>query len=167
MNQLQIRGIDLANDLEKIVDLSVGRDDLHPIEEMERHVRQPYFDPQGFLVAEKDGEIIGYAEGHLGYWQIDTITDTEVLKDDSEIGCIERILVHEKHRRKGIGTTLMKSVLEYLKSRGAKAVVVGALVSKEKEIAAKRLYEKFGFREIHTWKSRDYGEMKMLMVFLV
>ena len=137
MNQLRIRRIDIGNDLEKIVELSVGRDDLHPIEEMERYVGQPHFDPQSFLIAERDGEIIGYVEGHLGYWQIDTITDREVVKDDGEIGCIERILVHEKHRRKGIGTALMKGVLEYLKGKGAKAVVVGALASEKKEIAAK------------------------------
>ena len=131
---MQIRGIDLANDLEKIVELSVGRDDLHPIEEMERYVRQPHFDPQGFLVAERDGEIIGYVEGHMGYWQIDTIADKIIVKDDGEIGCIERVLVHEKHRRKRIGTALMKSVLGYLKTRGARAVVVAALASEKRRL---------------------------------
>lgn len=125
-------------------------------------MQRPPFDSKGFLVAEKNDEIIGYIEGHLGYWIADG-----VFKAHNAIGFIERILVHEKYRRKGIGTTLVKSFLEHLKSLGARAVIVDTVTDEKRELAAKGLYKKFGFKEICKWTSKEHGKLKRLIKILV
>ncbi|RLG38911.1 MAG: ribosomal-protein-alanine N-acetyltransferase [Candidatus Alkanophagales archaeon] len=80
--------------------------------------------PDNFLVYEDDesGEVQGY-----------------VLFDDD--GHIISIAVAREHRRRGIGTSLVRAVL---RSSGGRAFVE----VRESNIGAQRFYEKLGFRRV-------------------
>lgn len=96
-------------------------------------------DPDFFLVAELDQAIVGFIYGtesrHI---------PTEVLQNwnSGKVGSIETLAVEVKLRRKGIGTLLLKELLELFKDRGIDTVTLSVPAN---EIAAQKLYQKFGF----------------------
>lgn len=79
---------------------------------------QPYFDPEGLIVAVDDGKIVGYV--HAGFGCNATKTDI-----DHTVGVICVLLVLPSHRRQGIGTELLRRGEWYLKEAGAKAIHAG------------------------------------------
>jgi len=115
--------------------------DLNVIETIERSsFKAPYpksilkvlmiLADDGFIVAEKQGKVVGYA-----------ISIVEAGKR----GHLISIAVDPRYRRKGIGKTLLKHSLSYLKSRGARTVFLEVRAS---NVAAQALYRSFGFKKV-------------------
>ena len=88
------------------------------------------------LVAEDDGEILGYAYGRC------ESRDWNMLLDDH--GAIHDVLVDPGARRKGLGQALMQAMLDEFKKRGLERVVLSTMVGNE---PAQRLFESLGFRK--------------------
>lgn len=81
-------------------------------------------EPQGCFVAEHDSEVIG------------TVTATTYGQALAWIGMM---LVHPAHQRRGIGTRLIRQVLEYLQHRGIECIKLDATP------LGRPVYEKVGF----------------------
>ncbi|MHC1582198.1 MAG: ribosomal protein S18-alanine N-acetyltransferase [Candidatus Syntropharchaeia archaeon] len=86
--------------------------------------------PDGFLVAEVDGRIVGFI--------------IAILTMDGE-GRIFSIAVDEGYRRKGIGTALLNSAFEILKEKGVDSVRLEVRVTNH---PAQSLYRKLGFVDV-------------------
>lgn len=83
-----------------------------------------------YVVAEKDGRVQGYA----GLWCI------------LDEGHITNVAVHPDHRKKGLGFTLVKTLLDLAqKIRQVKSFTLEVRVSNGHAI---KLYQKFGFVEM-------------------
>ena len=93
------------------------------------------------LLAERDGELVGYAV--VG---ISPVSDT-LLPDTWETGErvaeIESLSVAPAARGAGIGSALMDRIDAELEAEGVRDVLIGALVA---NVDAIRLYERRGFR---------------------
>jgi ribosomal protein S18 acetylase RimI-like enzyme len=109
------------------------------------------FEPNGCFVAEMDGRVVGSA------------TSTRYLPNSGpgSFGWIGMVLVDPDYRRHGIGSTLLKRCIEYLKECGVETVKLDATPM------GKLVYEKLGFRDeykIERWegvgsKTCVYGEI--------
>lgn len=97
------------------------------------------------FVAEDDGKVVG------AVW-------TRIMEDyghvDSQTPSFAISLIQE-YRGKGIGTELMKKMLEHLKNQGFKK----ASLAVQKSNYAVRMYEKVGFRKV------DENNEEYIMVF--
>ncbi|WP_410497072.1 ribosomal protein S18-alanine N-acetyltransferase [Cellulosilyticum sp. ST5] len=82
-----------------------------------------------YQIAEIDGQIIGYG----GLW---------CVMDEGEI---TNIAVDGDYRRQGIGEAILEALLQIAKQKRLTIVHLEARVS---NVAAKGLYEKFGFHQI-------------------
>jgi GNAT superfamily N-acetyltransferase len=82
-----------------------------------------YFEPEGCFVAELDGSPVG--------------TTTTCLL--GQVAWIAMVLVDENHRRRGIGTHLLRHTLEYLDNRRAPTIRLDATQS------GRPVYEQLGF----------------------
>jgi len=81
-----------------------------------------------YLIAKVNNQIVGFA----GVW---------VIIDE---GHITNIAVHPNFREKGIGTTLLQSLIDHLEDWGCNSLTLEVRSSND---AAKGLYKKFGFLE--------------------
>jgi ribosomal protein S18 acetylase RimI-like enzyme len=81
---------------------------------------KPYFDPDGLTVAEDDGKVVGFIHSGFGPNSAET-----ALAFDPGIICA--IAVRPSHRRKGIGSQLLKHAEEYLAKLGSKEIVAGGM----------------------------------------
>jgi GNAT superfamily N-acetyltransferase len=86
-------------------------------------LRLLYFEPEGCFVAELDGSAIG-------------TTTTCVL---GQVAWIAMVLVDESHRRRGIGTHLLRHALDHLDSRQVPTIRLDATE------LGRPVYEKLGF----------------------
>jgi ribosomal-protein-alanine N-acetyltransferase len=84
-----------------------------------------------FLVAECDGQTVGYTIGAL-------------VQHQRATGWIIRLVVAERYRRRGFGESLVAAVIAGLRERGAYEVYLS--VAPENH-AARALYERHGFLE--------------------
>src|SRR5436309_2328098 len=85
---------------------------LRSLAPLERCVlSKPYFDPDGLIVAEDDGTPVGFVHAGFG------ANDQETACDRSR-GVICAIAVRSTHRRRGIGSQLLRQAEEYLAARG-------------------------------------------------
>ena len=92
----------------------------------ENTLRSEFFFRSGiFLTAEKDGKILGCIIG----------------SQDLETAFIDNIAAAVSARRQGVGTALMKAFFEEL----YESVTMVSLEVRESNIAAQKLYSKFGF----------------------
>lgn len=100
-----------------------------------------------YLVAERDGKVIGYA----GAW---------IVLDESHI---TNVAVTETERGKGIGIALMEKLLWYLSNLGA---AYATLEVRESNSRAQAMYTKLGFVKVGKRKKyyEDNGEDAWLMV---
>jgi ribosomal protein S18 acetylase RimI-like enzyme len=89
------------------------------------------------FICENEGNIIGSAyfipQGH----------PTSIYPTDWSY--IRMISVHPDNQKKGIGTRLLAHCIDYAKQEGEKIV---GLHTAEKMIAARRIYERFGFNKV-------------------
>lgn len=82
-----------------------------------------------FFKAEEDGQVLGYGSAH-------------VVFDEAEV-C--NIAVFEEHRNKGVGKSILNSILAHCKARGVKKVF---LEVNELNVGAIALYDKVGFKAL-------------------
>ncbi|MGO9910936.1 MAG: mycothiol synthase, partial [Acidimicrobiales bacterium] len=105
-------------------------------QELEEREAQPWFDPDGFLLHEIDGQLAAFC------W-------TKVQDDDhdeGEVGEIYVIAVNPDFQRRGLGRELVLAGLDHLHSVGlAKAMLY---VDRENE-EARGLYRMLGFHDDH------------------
>lgn len=80
------------------------------------------------LVAVLEGKVVGYILANYRFHE----------------GHILNVTVHRDHMRKGVGTHLMKLVMEMLRQRQC---TVAYLEVRASNLGARQLYEKLGFRE--------------------
>lgn len=116
----------------------VTEKDLAPIIEIEQISFKPPWpeilfrsivkDP-GFVLYEKNGNVLGYAA---------------VIVIDN-YGHLVNIAVHPEHRRKGIGSELLKWCMDYAKENGAGYIT---LEVRTRNLEARKFYSKHGFRVI-------------------
>ena len=79
---------------------------------------QPYFDPQGLILACDDGQVIGMAHGGFG-------TKHDQSGIDPTTGILCAVIVHPEYRRRGIGRELVRRVEHYLTERGSHVLQAG------------------------------------------
>ncbi len=84
----------------------------------------PYFDPRGVIIAEINGECVGY--GHAGFCPTE---DKSAL--DWTHGTICAVLVSAAHRRRGIGREIVRRLKSYLRERGATTIYGGSPLGQE------------------------------------
>lgn len=110
--------------------------------------------PESFLVAEKDGEIIGFING--------AVTDEKTIADEmfedislhNPKGAYQSIFgldVIEKYRHQGLASRLMEAMIEHAREEGRKGLI---LTCKDRLIG---FYEKFGYRNMGISKSVHGG----------
>ncbi len=79
---------------------------------------QPYFDPNGLIIAVENGEVVGFILAGFG-------PNAELSALDYTRGVICAVIVHPKFRRRGIGRELVLHAETYLKSKGATLITAG------------------------------------------
>ncbi|MDI6902698.1 MAG: ribosomal protein S18-alanine N-acetyltransferase [Methanocellales archaeon] len=100
----------------------------------------------GFLVAEKDGIVMGFVVGML-------ISESE--------GRIFSIAVSKKHRRSGVATLLVKELLDAFRRNGVTSV---RLEVRKSNLIAQKLYQKLGFEMVGVApKYYSDGESALIM----
>ena len=102
--------------------------------------------PEGFLVAEEDGKVVGLAYGYFRDVPKEVLNNWGV----SKVATIELLVVNPKYRKHGIGTSLVDSLIGIFKKAGVDMI---GLTCPEGASPAKRLYEKVGF-EISAYHMR-------------
>ena len=85
--------------------------------------------PSGFIVAELNGEVIGYAIGAMRW---------------GGVGHVLAIAVDPPYRRRGIGSMLMMDLLDRLRANGAKKI---RLEVRKSNLGAQQFYRSLGFHK--------------------
>lgn len=105
-----------------------------------------YMKPPGnhFWVAEADGRVVGM----IG------------LMHSDGTGEIRRLRVAQSHRRRGIGSALLETALEFCREQNYLKVALDTYVEREPTV---KLFEKFHFR--HN-RSREYAGKELMYFYL-
>jgi ribosomal-protein-alanine N-acetyltransferase len=111
--------------------------------------------PEGFLVAERDDEIVGYIMCRLEFG-FSNLGINIVRK-----GHIVSVAVMPEHRKRGLGRALLEEAMKAMKDKGCKEVFLEVRVS---NLPAITLYEKMGYMEVRKipYYYRD-GETALVM----
>jgi ribosomal protein S18 acetylase RimI-like enzyme len=80
---------------------------------------KPYFDPHGLILAEADGHPVGFAHAGFG-------PSADGSNIDTNVGVTCTVAVLPSHRRRGIGSELLRRCEAYLRQRGAQDLLAGA-----------------------------------------
>ncbi|MFW9843425.1 MAG: GNAT family N-acetyltransferase [Candidatus Thorarchaeota archaeon] len=115
-----------------------------PISEADLKVTQLF--PEGFIVAEEGGEVIGLVFGYFKDVPEEILANWKV----SKVATIELLVVDPKYGNQGVGTSLLEKLIEILKQSGTNLIMLTCPVQAEH---AKNLYEKTGF-EISAYHMR-------------
>jgi ribosomal protein S18 acetylase RimI-like enzyme len=99
------------------------------------------------LVAERNGEVVGYAYGGVEGF------DYMALRGPA--GALHDIVVDPAYRGRGVGGLLLDAALAALAARGAPRVV---LSTAERNEVAQRLFERAGFRRTMIEMTRELDE---------
>lgn len=102
-------------------------DQLHA-ETIREHLRE---DPEKVLVAELEGQVVGYM--------------TYRIDREASTGIVSYNAVHPNYQRRGIATALISRVLDTFRREGLRYARVRTL---ETDTRARGLYEKVGFEEL-------------------
>src|SRR5262249_49574697 len=81
---------------------------------------KPYFDPAGLIIAEEEGVRLGFAHAAFG-----PTADGKAL--NPQLGIVAMLAVRPAHRRRGIGTALLRHSEQYLTARGATHILAGSM----------------------------------------
>ena len=98
------------------------------------------------LVAERDGDVLGYTYAGLEGWDYMTLR--------APAGMLHDILVDPAHRGLGIGRLLLEATINELKVRGAPRVVLSTASQNE---SAQRMFAAAGFRRTMIEMTRETG----------
>ncbi len=98
-----------------------------------------------FLVAERDGTIVGYV----------------IASIERNLGHIISIAVHPLEKSKGVGRTLMGRTLKLLE---ASCAIMVRLEVRKSNVEAQSFYEALGFKPSHTLE-KYYGDEDALIYF--
>jgi mycothiol synthase len=121
------------------------------LEDLELREREPWFDPDGFFLAERDGRLAGFhwtkihgGTGNHGHEAAGPATSASrpAGHGHEAIGEVYVVGVDPGERGTGLGRALTVVGLRYLRSRGLSQVM---LYVDETNAAAIRLYESLGF----------------------
>jgi len=96
------------------------------------------------LVAEQDGEVIGYT--YSG------VEGNDYMALRGPAGVVYDIVVDPAHRKQGVGQMLLGATLDALKARGSPRVV---LSTAERNASAQRLFDRAGFRRTMIEMTRE------------
>jgi mycothiol synthase len=125
-------------------------------EDLEMREREPWFDPVGFFLAERDGRLVGFhwTKIHGGQGQAETGHGHEAIGEVYVVG------VDPDERGTGLGRALTLIGLRYLRGRGLLQVM---LYVDETNSAAIGLYESLGFTHWDTdvMYSREAGSSQV------
>ena len=94
--------------------------------------------PEGFLVAEDNDEVVGFAYGYFKDIPSEVLANWGV----SKVAAIELLVVDPMHRNQGVGTALLEHLLLIFRQAGTDLIGLHCPVQ---AIGAKQLYERFGF----------------------
>lgn len=78
----------------------------------------PYFDPEGLIIAEENGKVVGFVHAGFGF-------SKDLNRIDRSQGVICWLVVAGDHHRHGIGKELISRGEDYLRERGAKTIHAG------------------------------------------
>jgi ribosomal protein S18 acetylase RimI-like enzyme len=98
------------------------------------------------LVAERDGEVVGYAFAG--------VEGNDYMSLRGPAGVLHDIVVDSAHRGQGVGRVLLDATLEALRAKGAPRVV---LSTAERNESAQRLFARAGFRRTMIEMTRESG----------
>jgi GNAT superfamily N-acetyltransferase len=88
---------------------------------LERHVMaKPYFDPAGLILAEEEGQPVGFVHAAFGPNQRETLMSKSV-------GVVCILVVRPTFRKRGIGAELLNRAEAFLKERGATTINAGMM----------------------------------------
>ncbi|MFA0784487.1 MAG: hypothetical protein YYHSYBAR_002878 [Candidatus Fervidibacter sacchari] len=93
-------------------------------------------DPNGFLVAEANGELIGFVSVHSDWW------DRRYQRRTAEI---HELVVRKDWQSKGVGRALMMAALDYARAQGCD---YASLWVGEGNWKAREWYRRLGFEEV-------------------
>lgn len=79
-----------------------------------------YFDPAGLIIAEADGTLVGWALSGFA-------SDPQRAGLDISTGVLCALGVVPSHRRRGIGTELLRRCEQYLRERGVQTLLAGPM----------------------------------------
>lgn len=136
---------------------SCPKETLHLSTFVSRVLCDANFDPPGLLVAEREGEIVGFV--------LSIIRRVPMMGTDlePESGWITAFAVDPRYRRQGVGRNLFSAVFEFFRSRGRRTIsfadyapnyIVPGLDRATYPHAAPFL-ESLGFKRIYTCVSMD------------
>lgn len=95
--------------------------------------------PELFIVATHDGELVGYTVGELNE------------RGEIRVGHVMNVAVDPRHRNRGIGTMLMDELEARFREQGAAAAY---LEVRESNVDAQRLYRRRGY--VYLRKAEGY-----------
>lgn len=117
------------------------------------------FDPDGFIVAEAAGEVVGFIYA--------AVRSTPMYRDDFERheGWASVFFVHPAWRRRGIGRALVQAALDYVRAQGRPALAIAPYAPSyfwpgpdvERHAAAAALLTAMGFTIIEEPVAMDIG----------
>jgi mycothiol synthase len=138
-----IRTFDVSQDEDAWTALNARAFSRHPeqgawtLADLELREREPWFDPAGFFLAERDGRLVGF------HWtKIHGQHGNDASHPHEAVGEVYVVGVDPDERGTGLGRALTLVGLRYLRSRGLFQVM---LYVDEANTAAIGLYESLGF----------------------
>lgn len=120
------------------------------LDDVEVRMAEPWFDPAGFFLAERDGALVGshWTKVHGGHGGDEPHEHPDGAGEDHDhhdhppIGEVYVVAVHPSEQGRGLGPALTLAGLHSLRERGLTSVL---LYVDESNTAAVRVYERLGF----------------------
>jgi mycothiol synthase len=113
------------------------------IHDLRVRMAEPWFDPDGFLLAERGGQLLGFHWTKVhGSLRTDRGPADEMEHDHDPIGEVYVLGVDPDARRLGLGAALTQAGLRYLRSRGLASVMLYVDESNDRAV---ELYHRVGF----------------------